>query len=245
MNNAKQKKEAIQYPRFIKHIIIDSMKKFLEIPKRIEEDYHSIKDDIPLVSVYTTGDMRVRGMLILDAFLTKEIHDIDDFKEYETMLEPGSHKDNTEHVDDDDKDDKKVDKEEGSKMGSLETRTKETQTPIPSTPRSPRNVSSSDKTIREVLDHCNKVVPDTKFAKTKEMITQEMPRLVNLTVNKDCEVDPINSKEMIAKEFATHGPKMIEELFQKHMQNTTLNLYPTTSTSTTLNHLLIFNINCI
>ncbi|GJS34047.1 putative ribonuclease H-like domain-containing protein [Tanacetum coccineum] len=32
--------------------------------KRIEEDYHSIKDDTSLVSVYTTGDVRIRGMLI-------------------------------------------------------------------------------------------------------------------------------------------------------------------------------------
>ncbi|GJZ43184.1 hypothetical protein Tco_0590439 [Tanacetum coccineum] len=61
--------------------------------------------------------------------------------------------------------------------------------------------------IREVLDHCTKVVPDTTFAKTKEMIIQEMPRLVNLAVNKDREVDPINAKEVIDKEFATHGPK--------------------------------------
>ncbi|GKE33444.1 hypothetical protein Tco_1452766 [Tanacetum coccineum] len=78
--------------------------------------------------------------------------------------------------------------------------------------------------IHEVLDQCNKVVPDTTFGKTKEMITQEMPCLVNLAVNKDREVDPINAQEMISKEFATHGPKMIEELFRKHMQNKTLNL---------------------
>ncbi|GJU60455.1 hypothetical protein Tco_1238221 [Tanacetum coccineum] len=134
--------------------------------------------------------------------------------------------------------------------GSMEIRKDHKQTTIPSPTRSPKNVSSSDKIvfeeltatvspttattskIREVLDHCNKVVPDVTFAKTKEMITQEMSRLVNLAVNKDREVDPINAKEMIAKEFATHGPKMIEELFRKHMQNTTLNLYPTTSSST-------------
>ncbi|GKA31293.1 reverse transcriptase domain-containing protein [Tanacetum coccineum] len=86
MNNVKQKKEAIQYPRFIKLIIADLMKKFPEIPKRIEEDSHSIKDDIPLVSVYTTGDVRVRGMLIPDAFLTEEIRATDDFKEYEMVF---------------------------------------------------------------------------------------------------------------------------------------------------------------
>ncbi|GKD77661.1 integrase, catalytic region, zinc finger, CCHC-type containing protein [Tanacetum coccineum] len=47
----------------------------------IYEDYHSIKDDIPLVSVYTTRNVLVRGMLIPDALLTKEIYATDDFKE--------------------------------------------------------------------------------------------------------------------------------------------------------------------
>ncbi|GJZ10718.1 hypothetical protein Tco_0545477 [Tanacetum coccineum] len=62
------------------------MKKFPEIPKRIEEDYHSIKDDIPLVSVYTAGDVRVRGMPILDAFITTKIHATVNIKEYETVF---------------------------------------------------------------------------------------------------------------------------------------------------------------
>ncbi|GJW11532.1 hypothetical protein Tco_1577359 [Tanacetum coccineum] len=44
------------------------------------------KDDIPLVSVYTTGNVLVRGMLIPDAFLTVEIRETDDFKEYETVF---------------------------------------------------------------------------------------------------------------------------------------------------------------
>nr|GEV78445.1 reverse transcriptase domain-containing protein [Tanacetum cinerariifolium] len=56
------KKESIQYPRFIKLIIANLMKKFLEIPKRIKEDYHSIKDDIPLIRA------------------------TDDFKEYEMVF---------------------------------------------------------------------------------------------------------------------------------------------------------------
>ncbi|GJR59204.1 hypothetical protein Tco_1501366 [Tanacetum coccineum] len=80
------KKEAIQHPRFIKLIIADLMKKFPNIPQRIDEDYHFIKDDIPLVSVYTTGNVLVRGMLILDEFLIEEIHATDDFKEYETVF---------------------------------------------------------------------------------------------------------------------------------------------------------------
>ncbi|GKD17943.1 hypothetical protein Tco_1207101 [Tanacetum coccineum] len=81
-----QKKEAIQYPRFIKLIIADVMMKFPNIPNRLEEDYYSIKDDITLISVYTTGNVLVRGMLILDAFLTDEIREIDDFKDYEVVF---------------------------------------------------------------------------------------------------------------------------------------------------------------
>ncbi|GJZ10521.1 hypothetical protein Tco_0545280 [Tanacetum coccineum] len=75
-----------KYPRFTKLIIADLMKKFPSIPPRLEEDYHSIKDDIPLVSVYTTGNVTVRGMLIPDAFLTNEIHATDDYKEYDTVF---------------------------------------------------------------------------------------------------------------------------------------------------------------
>ncbi|GJR79114.1 hypothetical protein Tco_0149899 [Tanacetum coccineum] len=196
MNNVFQKKEAIQYPRFIKLIIADLMKKFLNIPQRIDEDYHFIKDDIPLVSVYTTGNVLVRGMLILDEFLTEEIRVTDDFKEYETvfvgvdvpMNQPQpvvstqgthrstprahrtptvikgekddddsedrlvlrSHKENPEHVDDDD-DEEKVDEKKDAKMGSLETRTEEMQTPIPTPPRSPRKILSSDKNITQEL----------------------------------------------------------------------------------------------
>nr|GEX79074.1 hypothetical protein [Tanacetum cinerariifolium] len=140
------KKEAIQYPRFVKLIVADLMKKFPNIPKRIKEDYHSIKDDVPLVSVYTTGNVSVRGMLILDAFLTAEIRETNNFKEYETVftkvdvlmnqpqlvvsthethritpraprLEPESHKEKPEVVVDDD-DDKEREKKD-DEMGSL------------------------------------------------------------------------------------------------------------------------------
>ncbi|GJR35600.1 hypothetical protein Tco_1211284 [Tanacetum coccineum] len=86
MANVFQKKEALQYPRFIKLIIVDVMMKFPNIPKRLEEDYHSIKDYIPLISVYTTRNFLVRGMLIPDAFLTNEIRETNDFKDCEAVF---------------------------------------------------------------------------------------------------------------------------------------------------------------
>ncbi|GJT65892.1 hypothetical protein Tco_1017372 [Tanacetum coccineum] len=52
-----QKKDVTQYPRVTKFIIVDLIKKFPSIAQRLYENYHSIKDDIPLVSMYTTGNM--------------------------------------------------------------------------------------------------------------------------------------------------------------------------------------------
>ncbi|GKD30647.1 hypothetical protein Tco_1241425, partial [Tanacetum coccineum] len=81
-----QKKDVIQYPCFTKLILVDLMKKFDSIPQRLKEDYHSINDDIPLVSVYTMRNMTVRGMLISDEFLTDDIRTPEEYKEYEKVF---------------------------------------------------------------------------------------------------------------------------------------------------------------
>ncbi|GKF58507.1 hypothetical protein Tco_0172044 [Tanacetum coccineum] len=86
--------------------------------------------------------------------------------------------------------------------------------------------------IKEVIQHCDKIVPGLIVTTTNEMLKKEMPRLVKLAVNKDREVSPVDISGMVSKEFVAHGPKLIKELFRKHMQNTTLNLYPKTSSST-------------
>ncbi|GJW11248.1 hypothetical protein Tco_1577075 [Tanacetum coccineum] len=44
-------------------------------------------DDTPLVSVYTTRNVLVRGILIPAEFFTKEIRATDDFKEYKTVFD--------------------------------------------------------------------------------------------------------------------------------------------------------------
>ncbi|GJV58784.1 hypothetical protein Tco_1464884 [Tanacetum coccineum] len=218
-------------------------------PQGNEGDYTIYRGGIPIRSVvYLTKNdaCNESDMADSDANEDKEIEKETKYDDVEKADEVVNEKDIIDDV-----------------TGSMEIKKEHKQTPIPSPTRSPKNVSFSDKTgsiagmcrrrglirshiknkfithdffmgkIREVLDHCNKVVPKMTFAKTNEMIKQEMPHLVNLAVNKDREVNPINAQEMIAKEFATHGPKMIEELFRKHIQNTTLNLYPTTSSSTT------------
>ncbi|GKF11110.1 hypothetical protein Tco_0049036, partial [Tanacetum coccineum] len=59
---------------------------FPSIPQRLDEDYHSIKDDILLVSVYSIGNVLFQGMPILDAFLIDEIHATSDYRGYETVF---------------------------------------------------------------------------------------------------------------------------------------------------------------
>nr|GEY97070.1 hypothetical protein [Tanacetum cinerariifolium] len=135
--------------RGILHLLMETLETLFVIPFNIETiesfmnrvGYQGVvdKDNVPLVSVYTTGDVRVRGMLILDVFLTEEIRATNDFKEYEMVfmlvdvpmnqpqpvvstqgthrLEPESHKENLKKVDDDDeeiekdKDDEEIKKE--------------------------------------------------------------------------------------------------------------------------------------
>ncbi|GJT54811.1 retrovirus-related pol polyprotein from transposon TNT 1-94, partial [Tanacetum coccineum] len=409
-------KEVIQYPHFIKLIIADMMKKFPNIPTRIDEDYHSIKDDFPLVSVYATGNVLVRGMLIPDVFLTKESRNTNDFKKYETVgrrgsrvlenpvhlgnhtkshliknhkaplsipppgddiekdvvaeatilsitlhktvlaseaqeniakvqekleeeeienmfegsddeesyasvfsdfvlnddvndfvtrIEPRSHKGHPKHITNDDaetskakeneevekeKEDGEIEKEKNDateieitnkvvkekdvadKLSSQEIRKEQKQTPIPSPNRSPRNVIFSDKIVSEelttsvsptnastsktpsttkrkkisfsyktknllgsiagmrrrrslilahimnkfvtkdfflekindVLNKCDKVVPELTIATTNEIIKKEMPRLKKLIVDKDREITLVNILDMVSQAFATH-----------------------------------------
>ncbi|GJX78879.1 hypothetical protein Tco_0327028, partial [Tanacetum coccineum] len=342
----------------------------------VDEDYHSIKDDTPLVSVYTTRNVLVRGMLIPDAFVTEEIRATDDLKEYETVfvgvdvpmnqsqlvkiererdevaeatilsltlhkttlaaesqenitkaqekldeveiekmvegdkdeesyasefadsminddvddsgtrLESESHKEHLEIVNDDDDqiekennneeiekenkddeiekekkhdDDEKIDEvvmekdndddvekvDKGVKekcnadveMGSMEFRKEKMETLIPTPIRSPRKVSTFDKTVIEELAD---TISPTTATTSKDLSTSKCKKRpilyktkILLGITKDREVDPINAQEMISKEFSTHAPKMIEELFRKRMHHTTLNLYPTTSSSNT------------
>ncbi|GJW34781.1 hypothetical protein Tco_0057701 [Tanacetum coccineum] len=187
--------EAIQYPCFIKLIVADLMKKFPDIPKRLEEDYYSIKDDVPLVSVYTTGNVSIRGMLVLDVFLTAEIRETNDFKEYETVfikvdvpmnqpqpvvstqgihrITPSAHREK--------KDDE---------MGSLEIRNEETQITIPTLLSPPRKILSSDKkTFQELTDIISNPTistskqPQETHNKTDDILHEVVPQIAENVTN--------------------------------------------------------------
>ncbi|GJY22916.1 hypothetical protein Tco_0396574 [Tanacetum coccineum] len=93
-----KKKDVIQYPHFTKLIIADLMKKFDSIPPRLEEDYHFIRDDISLVSVYSTRNVTVRGMLIPDEFNTDDIRATKEYKESPSLTTDIAPKKKRKHV---------------------------------------------------------------------------------------------------------------------------------------------------
>ncbi|GKA65177.1 retrovirus-related pol polyprotein from transposon TNT 1-94 [Tanacetum coccineum] len=81
LNYILQKKYVIQYPCFTKLIIADLIKKFDSIPLRLKEDYHSIKDDIPVdvpmiqpqSVVSTQGAHRTTPSALMSPTLTTDI----------------------------------------------------------------------------------------------------------------------------------------------------------------------------
>ncbi|GJW03315.1 hypothetical protein Tco_1562171 [Tanacetum coccineum] len=82
LHYVQQKKNVIQYPLFTKLIITDLIEKYESIPKRLEEDFHTIKDDTMMVNVYTIREVTVRGMLITNDLLIDAIRDMQAYKDY-------------------------------------------------------------------------------------------------------------------------------------------------------------------
>nr|GEZ24110.1 hypothetical protein [Tanacetum cinerariifolium] len=172
-----------------------------------------------------------------------------------SKLEPESHKEHPEHVSDDDetkRKDEEVEKEKEVVEIAKETNVddisaKKNNEVVTEKEVVDMNDLSSDKKISEELadtvtptNATSSKTPSTTTRQKKSFTLKtrclpgsiaEMPRLVKLAVNKDREVFSVDIFGMVSKEFAAHGPKLIKELFRKHMQNTTLNLYPKTNSS--------------
>ncbi|GJX13063.1 hypothetical protein Tco_0204821 [Tanacetum coccineum] len=120
-----------------------------------------------------------------------------DEEDFDTRIEPGSHKENLEKVVDDDeekKDNKKDDDDDENddhddhaliktqRMGSSEIGNEKMQTPIPSPPRSPRKDTSLDKTITQELTEkadvvLHDIVPKISSNATNDLIDDNIPRI--------------------------------------------------------------------
>ncbi|GJY47109.1 hypothetical protein Tco_0436172 [Tanacetum coccineum] len=238
MNNVFQKKEAIQYPRFIKLIIADLMKKFPNIPKRIEEDYHSIKDDAlfiretdafkeyEMVFMKTARESSLPRKSLKITIKQKQIVEQDD-DDSEVRIEPESHKENPEIVDDDNDD--KNEETQNDDMGSLEIRNEETRTTIPTPSSSPRKVLSSDKIIDQELKDIVSI-PTTSISQhshVKKQISSKYSHLPG-ALRRMCRRQV---PSLFSQESNAHALAIIEELFKNYVQSNIVHIHPTTFTS--------------
>ncbi|GJW02835.1 hypothetical protein Tco_1561691 [Tanacetum coccineum] len=213
------------------------------IPKRVDEDYHSIKDDVSLIrktddfKEYETVFMKVavpmnQPQLVVSTQGTNrntpKAHrsptisagPLETKKRKQTAresssprkIEPGSHKDNPEFVDDDDD---KVEEKHSDDMGSLEIRNEETQTTILTPLSALRRMYKRQGYM--IQDMERKCITTAKFWETHNKIDDILHEIVPQTAE---------------NEFNAHAPTIIEELFKNYVQSNVVHVHPTTTTST-------------
>ncbi|GKA02014.1 hypothetical protein Tco_0674679 [Tanacetum coccineum] len=166
MNNVFQKKNVIQYPRFIKLIIADLM----ENDDRERDDIVEVTLlSLPLHKTALAAEAQENVDKVQEKLVEEEI---------EKMVEGEEDEESHANVSKKKDDEKHEDKVNDDDVEKTDDAAEEND-----------NDDHTDHAfIREVLDHFNKGVPEMTFAKTNEIIKEEMPRLVKLAVDKDREV---------------------------------------------------------
>nr|GEZ05859.1 hypothetical protein [Tanacetum cinerariifolium] len=91
-----------------------------------------------------------------------------------------------------------------------------------------------DDKIKEMSNTLNHLVPELTVDKTNELMEEAISRMVNDAIEKDREISADVVPELVSKEFATHAPKIIEEMFKRHMKNKVLNVRLSIFTTTTV-----------
>nr|GEV15946.1 hypothetical protein [Tanacetum cinerariifolium] len=225
-----------KYPRIIKLIIADLMKKFPSIPLRLEVDHHSIKDDILLVSVYTTGNVSVREMMILNTFFTEEIHATIDYKETPTLTiaSPQGKKR------------KKSAGETSSPLKSLKVTIKQKQ--VVEGEKDVESYANKFVAIHDDVDDSeDKIEPESRkeHPATNDLIDENIKRVVANTIIQEIDTFQDEVAALISKEFDAQAPQIIEELLKNYLQNNVIQVHPTTTTLTETTSSAIFNNNCI
>nr|GEY41143.1 hypothetical protein [Tanacetum cinerariifolium] len=204
-----KKKEAIQYPRFNKLIVADIMKKFPNIPKRLEEDYHSIKDDAPFFSVSVDDD-----------------DDDDDDKEREKQDgEMGS----LEVRNEEKQTTIPSPLTSPRKILSSDKKTFQELTDIVS---NPTISTSKQSTVKKRISSKYSYLPGAlrMMCRRQGYMIQDMERNYVTTAKFWETYNKID--EILHEEFKAHALAIIKELFKNHVQSNVIHVHPTITTST-------------
>ncbi|GKA18525.1 hypothetical protein Tco_0698440 [Tanacetum coccineum] len=171
-------------------------------------------------------------------------------KDINTRIEPGSHKEHPETVDDnDDVDDKVEEKKDDNDDDNDDddnddhtnhTLIKEQVTSKPGSHKEHSETVDDDDDVDDKVeekkddnddddsdDHTDHTLIKDQ---TSELLKKEVPRMINDAINKDREIATSNVPELISR-FVAHAPRIIEELFKTHVKDTVLNVHPPANTS--------------
>nr|GEU65335.1 hypothetical protein [Tanacetum cinerariifolium] len=162
---------------------------------------------------------------------------------WKRLIEPGSYKDKRETIDDDDgeetKDDKKDDdNDDDDHVDHATIKTQGLKVSVSPTPAASTQDHSKPTSCRskilpgKINETLHSKVPKLTVSTTNDLIKELIPKMVNDVVKQDRESSQDVVPALISQEFATHAPRIIEEFSRIHMQNTVLNVHPTTSAST-------------
>ncbi|GJV89033.1 hypothetical protein Tco_1532971 [Tanacetum coccineum] len=203
MNNVKQKKEAIQYPRFTKLII-----------------------ELISNSIYRGDLVPHMDFKEYETMFMKVVEKEKDDDDSEDRIEPESHKDNPEHVDDDD------DKNDEEELTDYCTTCPTTTTSLLHTPkrRISSNTNIFQFSSKDV--HSVKVVYHNSLEKaTEELIENNLKASLAATIIKDHDSFRSEVPDLVSQEFNAQASKIIEELFKNYVQSNIIQVYPTITTS--------------
>nr|GEX91457.1 hypothetical protein [Tanacetum cinerariifolium] len=220
-----QKKNVITYPRFTKLIIVDLIKKYLSIPKRLDEDYHSITDDIPLVSVYSTGNVSFRGMLIPNEFLTDRSVPLMIIRRTHRTT-PSIRRSPTLTASPRKKKRKKVSREKSSPRKSLKVTIK--QKHVVKSDTDERSYASKfdslmldanvDDSVHGKVDQVlHEIIPQLAERATNNLIEGNLKRVVVNILIQERYAFQSEVPALISKEVDAHAPKIIEDLFKHYV----------------------------
>ncbi|GKB28029.1 hypothetical protein Tco_0867430 [Tanacetum coccineum] len=195
-----QKKNVITYPRFIKLIIADLIKKYPSIPKQLEENYLTIKDDIPLEN-------------------PKHVDDDDENKKEkkEEKNDDGEDKDNDDHTNH-----AFVGTQEIVELTNIVS---PSTTTTSKDPHKKRHISSKYSHLLGSLLHgkvdqvLHEIVPQLAERATNDLIEGNLKRVVADVIIQERDDFQSEVPVLISKEFDAHAPMIVEELFKHYVQN--------------------------
>ncbi|GKC64825.1 hypothetical protein Tco_1097423 [Tanacetum coccineum] len=183
-------------------------------------------------------NVTIQGMLIPDAFLTEEIRVTDELKEYETVFvnvavpmnqsqsvfsTQGTHRSHKEHPkvvdDDDDMEEKKeeTNSDELTDIVSLSTPT--TSKDLHKQRRISSKYSHLPHALRMICRRQGYMIRDMEQKSTDELIERNLKPIIVDTIIQDRDAFRSEVPDLVSKEFDSHAPQIIEELFKNYMKS--------------------------